>query len=324
MKIMVVGSSGYIGRRVVKSLADQRAEVVGFDLVPALQERTVTSMPFVQGNMVNLEEIMGAVADHGVQRIIALGYFMTPLLAPECRDLVNAARVNIVGIANLFEAARLAHIERLIFASTVGIFGHQDAYGPELINEETEPRAPKSLYGLMKLVNNAMAERYSKSYGIQIIKVHSAAVIGPDNTAFSRRMIQFPALGKPGFANWPSARPRNIVGVSDITQLYTKMVLADEVRHDAYMGTGTSPTGREIAAIVKSYLPDAEITFDEKARVPAWNFDNSRAVQEFNWRIQSVEEMVLDEINGTREGAGLPPVGSVRHISIKASTGGFP
>ena len=72
------------------------------------------------------------------------------------------------------------------------------------------------------------------------------------------------------------------------------------------MGTGPSPTGREIADIVKKYLPTAQISFDENARVPAWNFDNSRAVNEFNWKIQSVEEMVLDEINGTREAAGLP------------------
>jgi hypothetical protein len=72
------------------------------------------------------------------------------------------------------------------------------------------------------------------------------------------------------------------------------------------MGTGPSPTGREIADIVKKYLPTAQISFDENARVPAWNFDNSRTVKEFAWKIQSVEEMVLDEINGTREAAGLP------------------
>jgi hypothetical protein len=78
------------------------------------------------------------------------------------------------------------------------------------------------------------------------------------------------------------------------------------------MGTGPAPTGREIADIVKSYLPDSEITFDEKARVPAWNFDNSRAVHEFEWKIRSVDEMVLDEINGTREAAGLPLVNSSR------------
>ena len=314
MKTLIVGSSGYIGRHVVQALVEQGAQVVGFDLVPE-SSPTAAGATFVTGNMTNLEEVMAAIVDHGIQRVVALGYFMAPLLAPECRDLLNAARVNIVGVTNLFEAARLARVERVVFASTVGIFGHQDAYGPEPINEETEPHAPKSLYGLMKLVNNAMAERYTKTHGIQIVKVHSAAVIGPGNTAFSRRMIQFPARGKQGFGNWPSLGPRNIVGVSDIAQLYSKIALAEEVKHDAYMGTGSSPTGREIADIVKRYLPDAEITFDEKARVPAWNFDNSRAVHEFQWKIRSVEEMVLDEINGTRETAGLPPVSSLGQIN---------
>ena len=309
MKIMVVGSSGYIGRHVVKKLVAQGAEVVAFDLVAAPAQWTVPGVLFIQGNMTNLEEVMSAVLENGVQRIVALGYYMTPLLQPECRDLLNAARVNIIGVTNLFEAARLAKINRVIFASTVGIFGYQDGYGPAPIDENTEPRVPKSLYGLMKLVNNGLAERYTKTYGIQIIKVHSAAVIGPGNTAFSKRMIQDPALGKPGFGNWPSTGPRNIVGVTDIAQLYTKMALANEVKHDTYMGTGPNPTGNELASIVKKYLPSAEISFDEKARVPAWNFDNSRTVKEFGWKIQSVEEMVLDEIDGTRESAGLPRVG---------------
>jgi len=308
MKIMVVGGSGYIGRNVVKSLAARGADVVAFDVSPAPANWTQPDVPFIQGNMANLEEVMAAVVDHGVQRIVALGYFMTPLLAPECRDLLNAARVNIIGVTNVFEAARLARLDRVIFASTVGIFGHQDGYGSQSINEDTEPRAPKSLYGLMKLLNNGLAERYAKTFGIQIVKVHCAAAIGPGNTAFSRKMIQDPALGKPGFANWPSAAPRNIVGVADIAQLYAKLALADVVKHDTYMGTGPSPTGREIADIVIKYLPDAEITFDDKARVPAWNFDNSRAVKEFDWQIQTVEEMVVDEINGTRQAAGLPSV----------------
>lgn len=308
MKIMVVGSSGYIGRHLVKQLADNSAEVVAFDLVPAPKKWAALGTTFVQGTMTNLEEIMAAIVDHGIERIVALGYFMTPLLAPECRDLVNAGRVNIVGVTNLFEAARLAQIRRVIFASTVGIFGAQEAYGDKPIDEATDPHAPKSLYGLMKLVNNSIADRYNKTYGMQIVKVHCAAVIGPGNTAFSKRMIQDPALGKPGFGNWPSTGPRNIVGVADIAQLYAKMALAHEIEHDTYMGTGPKPTGTELAAIVKKYLPEAEITFDEKARVPAWNFDNSRAVNEFDWRIQSVEEMVLDEINGTRNAAGLPPV----------------
>jgi nucleoside-diphosphate-sugar epimerase len=293
----------------VKHLADRGADVVAFDLIPAPAQWSVPGVRFIQGNMTNLEEVMSAILENGIQRLVALGYYMTPLLSPECRDLLNAARVNIIGVTNLFEAARLAKLQRVIFASTVGIFGYQDGYGPKPIDENTEPRAPKSLYGLMKLVNNGLAERYTKTYGIQVIKVHSAAVIGPGNTAFSRRMIQDPALGKPGFGNWPSSGPRNIVGVTDIAQLYGMMALAAEVKHGTYMGTGPSPTGIQIASIVKKYLPDAQITFDEQARVPAWNFDNTRTVKEFDWNIQSVEQMVLDEINGTREAAGLAPLG---------------
>ncbi|MBM4260204.1 MAG: NAD(P)-dependent oxidoreductase [Deltaproteobacteria bacterium] len=308
MKIMVVGSSGYIGRHVVKGMSSQGAEVVAFDVVPAPPAWQVAGVPFIQGNMTNLEEVMAAVVDHNVRRIVALGYYMTPLLQPECRDLMNAARINIVGVTNIFEAARLAKLDRVIFASTVGIFGYQDVYGPEPIDENTEPRGTKSLYGLMKLVNNGLSERYNKTCGTRIVKVHSAAVIGPGNTAFSKRMIQDPALGKPGFGNWPSAGPRNIVGVNDIAQLYAKITLAKEVKHDTYMGTGPTPTGKELAGLVKKYLPEAEITFDEKVRIPAWRFDNSRAVKEFGWQIQSVEEMVVDEINGTRTAASLPLV----------------
>ena len=51
MKIMVVGSSGYIGRHVVKKLAAQGAEVVAFDLVSAPPQWSVAGVPFVQGNM---------------------------------------------------------------------------------------------------------------------------------------------------------------------------------------------------------------------------------------------------------------------------------
>ena len=109
MKIMVVGSSGYIGRHVVQGLAARGAQVVGFDLV-AESRASATGVPSIRGNMANLEEVMAAIVDHGIERIVALGYFMTPLLAPECRDLLNAARVNIMGVTNLFEAARLARL----------------------------------------------------------------------------------------------------------------------------------------------------------------------------------------------------------------------
>ena len=71
MKILVVGSSGYIGRHVVSHLAEQGVEVIGFDLVPESQPAGA-GVTFVRGNMTNLEEVMAAIVDHGVQRMVAL------------------------------------------------------------------------------------------------------------------------------------------------------------------------------------------------------------------------------------------------------------
>jgi nucleoside-diphosphate-sugar epimerase len=71
MKIMVVGSSGYIGRHVVKNLASQGADVIAFDLVPAAARDSVAGVPFIQGNMTNLEEVLSAILENGIQRIVA-------------------------------------------------------------------------------------------------------------------------------------------------------------------------------------------------------------------------------------------------------------
>jgi nucleoside-diphosphate-sugar epimerase len=314
MKVLVMGGSGYVGRNVVRMLADQGAEPVSFDVAPPRSEHATAGVPFVRGDMANMDEVMKALVEHEIQRMVVVAYIVAPLLSPDYRDLVAASRVNVLGIANVFESARLARVERVIYASTIGVFGHRGTEADDVVTENT-PMSPvhgapgPGLYSLMKAVNNQMAERYEELYDIRIAKVHSAAVIGAGNTAFSQRMIQLPALGQPGVANFPSSAPRNIVGVADISQLYTKMALADEVRHNNYLGTGPAPTGREIADIVTRYLPEAQITFAEDADVHAWNFDNSRAVNEFNWQLQSAEGMILSEINDTRIDAGMEPVG---------------
>lgn len=308
MKILVTGSSGFVGRYVIKALVEDGAEPVGFDVVPPPARWTIPDVPFVQGSMENLDQVMAALIDHKVQRVLALGYVVAPLLSPDYRDCLKAVKVNVLGITNVFEGARLTGADRVIFASSIGVYGLQRSYGSAPITEETPMAATAGLYSLMKQLNGAIAAQYARVYNLRSITVYPAAIIGAGNTAFSARMIQAPALGRPGYANFPSGSRRNLVGVSDIAALYTRMALAPQVQHNAYLATGYSPTGRELAAVVRKYLSEAEIAFDESGHVGAWNFDNSRAVWEFGWKLHTLEETVSSEINGTRAEAGLPPV----------------
>ena len=258
--------------------------------------------------MANLEEVMAAIVDHGVQRIVALGYFMTPLLAPECRDLLNAARVNIIGVTNVFEAARLARLNRVIFASTVGIFGYQDGYGSQSINENTEAaRTKKPLRsdeasqqwpGRTLRENLRHPNRQSSLRRRHRPRQHGVLASDDSTPRIGQTRLRQLALRRA--AQYRRRRRHRPTLHQDRARRRSK------TRH--LYGYRPLSTGREIADIVIKYLPGAEISFDEKARVPAWNFDNSRAVKEFDWKIQSVEEMVFDEINGTRQAAGLPSV----------------
>jgi hypothetical protein len=76
---------------------------------------------------------------------------------------------------------------------------------------------------------------------------------------------------------------------------------------------GTSISLGEIANIVRSYLPDAKITFQHERGAKEANatylLDNSRLCSEFGVRYPPFPERVLQIINETRRGVGLPPVG---------------
>src|SRR5438270_13976227 len=65
MKIMIVGSGGYIGRHVVTHLAAEGAEIVAFDLVPAPAQWCVPRVPLTQGNQKKLGEVISAIFGHG-------------------------------------------------------------------------------------------------------------------------------------------------------------------------------------------------------------------------------------------------------------------
>ena len=75
---------------------------------------------------------------------------------------------NIVGCYNLFEAARLEGIRRIVFASSnhaVGFYGRD-----ELISTDVIVR-PDSRYGVSKVFGEALASLYAYKYGAEVLSI---------------------------------------------------------------------------------------------------------------------------------------------------------
>jgi nucleoside-diphosphate-sugar epimerase len=321
MRILVVGSSGFIGRRLLVSLAESGQEAVGFDLKEPDQYVKDDGpgsyrAPFVQGDVANYDDVMGTIVDHKIDRVAALSYVMAPLFSPDFSNFIDAVKINLLGITNVFEASARAGVERVVLGSSVGVYGTAKEHRNEAITENSTLMAPH-LYGRMKMVNESLADRYREVHGIETVKVRPSAILGVGNTMWPTLLISPVAVGEPGHAIYPSSSRNNIMAVEDLAELYRRILIAPKLRHDTYLATGHNIVMRELGEAILKFLPDAQFTFDESAPSPTYptTFDNSRAVREFDWQLHPLEESVLLHINAERSRRGYEPIQRTRSIA---------
>ena len=70
------------------------------------------------------------------------------ILPPESEEKLQLAmRVNQMGMNNVFEAARLMGIQRVVYASTIAVYGLQDSFGDRPVTEDDHCYPVYSLHG---------------------------------------------------------------------------------------------------------------------------------------------------------------------------------
>ena len=93
---------------------------------------------------------------------------MAALLPPDTEDSPHSGMlVNIQGTNNVFEAARWGGVERVVYASSIAVYGAQENFGDRLVTEDDLP-TPTNVYGTTKAANDFAAARYSDRYGLDI------------------------------------------------------------------------------------------------------------------------------------------------------------
>ena len=114
MRIGVTGGTGFIGSHVVDRLADDGHEVCALDTRKPQQ-----STDFRDVDVLDLPSLIESTADLDV--IFHLAGMSDVDFA--YKDPVRTVRFNVDGTAKVVEAARLNDVRRVVFASTVWIYG---------------------------------------------------------------------------------------------------------------------------------------------------------------------------------------------------------
>ena len=311
MSILVLGGTGFIGPRVIRRLIERGQDVVCMDLNPGIASFAGMEdhVEVIRGDVTQFEDVMRAVAESNPERLINLAY---KLGGPE-ENPHHAIRLNILGMDNCFEAARLAGIKRVVYASSLAVSGQQKHYGERLITED-DPTYGTGQYAQCKIFNEFQADQYIKHHGLSITGVRPANVTGPDKVRGSTDHVQcitMPARGQP--INFPyKAMMRLPIHVEDISEVFTRVLMSDSPHHSIYNSGGTPISLGDLAEMVKEFLPDAQISFgNEGGKEESGNYlvDNSRLLGEFELEYAPFRTRVMEIINDVRREEGLPLVG---------------
>ncbi len=181
-KFVVTGGASLIGSHVAERLIDQGArEVVLLDNYALGSPDTVRSLlenpriKLVRGDILRVNELYDAF--EGADGVFAIAGFLT---LPLSQNPSLGLAVNVDGQVNIFEACRYRHVKKVVFSSSVAVYGDP---APGLIDEKTpaslatfQPAA--ALYACTKLIGENLCGLYSARHGIQAVALRYSTVYG--------------------------------------------------------------------------------------------------------------------------------------------------
>lgn len=312
MTVLVIGGAGFIGRRLVALLVARGERVVCMDINPtqAPFEQLGESVEVVRGDVTEFDDVIGTMTMAKPDRVLNLSYHISSDLPPH-----QALKLNVMGMGNCFEAARLCEVTHTVYASSVAVNGLQSHYGDRLVHED-DPCHGTRQYAMNKQFNEFQARDYRDKYGMCITGVRPAQVTGPDKIYGSVDHVNCmsqPALGKP--VRFPYRDTMRVpIHVDDMAEIFARVVVCDEPEHPIYNSGGRTLSMGGLAGMVRQVLPEAQIGFehDTGGRVLCDNYliDNARLVEEFGMEFPPFEDRVRQTINDVRRAHDLPAIDS--------------
>jgi nucleoside-diphosphate-sugar epimerase len=324
MNILVIGGSGLFGRKICLHLLRDNdiSKVVSTDVNPPPDwfAKSITKYSgkfhFLHGDVTELENILNAIRNYKIDRMVNMAYILTGAFEANPR---LAIKVDTLGMCNFFEAARLMGIERVVYASSVAVYGTQREYGDREVNEDDRLH-PSSAYGLTKQLAEIVAARYAELYGLRPAGIRPFLGYGhggafPPIIKLFSDLVSLPAVGKLFSTEADGTGRTSLSSADDVAALVRLLVKADSSPHPVYNVGGPPTIMRDIAAAVRKYLPDARIKFGRESPPPGaekgglpWRVSMARAREDLGFEMMPLEEAVRLHINDARLEAGMGEV----------------
>ena len=318
MTVLVTGGLGFIGSKVVLQLLKKDIDVLVTDLDIEKNKDKLESnilkigknkdkVKFQKLDITKFKEIENIFQNNKIDSVINLAYGIGTICE---ENPLLASKINIVGTTSIFEMIVKYKIRRLVFASSETVYGaHQEFFGNRAVTEEDYSGINNHFYtyGVMKLLNEFMAEKYIKKHGCSIAYTRPSVVFGygRQNTAinWAEDFAAKPALGQAAHLPFSKKNRDNWIYVDDCAEQLVRLALKETLNYSCFNTGAETLDGEQLEATVKKIIPDAEIYFDENVKsTPLIDDQNDERIRkEIDFNPRSFEEGVKSLIQDVRE-----------------------
>jgi UDP-glucose 4-epimerase len=248
MRILVTGGAGFIGSHLVDRFVQDGHDVVVVDDLSSGKPSQVNDRARLVVADVRGKEARAAVLAFAPEVVCHHAAQMD--VRRSVQDPAFDADVNLVGLTNIVEAARLGRsLQHVLFASSGGaMYGEQDVFPAG----EDHPTRPESPYGLAKAVSEQYLDWYRRFYGVSYTALRYGNVYGPRQNPhgeagvvaiFCARILD----GKTLTVFGDGGQTRDYVFVDDVVAA-NALALRERLTGGFNVGTGIETDVNELAA----------------------------------------------------------------------------
>ncbi len=286
-RVLITGGSGFVGAYLVRDLLARGDSVVVYDENPSANvlarvcpDLADDAVRMIAGSTLNALGLLRVCKAEGIDRIVHLASPLTQSIAADPPAGIAGA---CVGTANVFEVARTLELARVVWSSSITVFGsHDSTRGGVLANDA--PHRPASLYGSCKSLCEALSADY-RARGLDVVGLRLQVLYGawrerglkPVFGSATDQVLQA-MRGEPVVVSTPEKRI-NWQYIEDVSDLLIRTLSAPTPAEAAYNTNGHVASFREYAELLMELVPGADIEIseneDESAFVLPFDFDDT-------------------------------------------------
>lgn len=289
--VLIIGGRGFVGSHLVRHFIDQGTDVhvLGPQMKDDLLADIAGRFSETVGSVEDAECIASTLEAARPEVIISTAAYGegSGLMSGGEANAERAVAVNVEGWRKVLEAAEAAGIKRVLTTGSSVVFGPPSTYSEERL-DESAPRAPRTVYGLTKVLSEDIGQYYRDRYGLEVSSIRLPIVLGPGlwyRGAASAISALFENAA-PGASHTVRFHDDviDLMHVSDVARAIIAIATDGGALDAVYHINGFSASMGQIIAALQKQVSDYAVSHDYVA--PANSFplmDDSRFRQRFGF-----------------------------------------